>query len=135
MIYEKETKKIRVFVRPVYLKDQSSPKDQLFIWGYEIKVENRSSRSVQLLNRHWMITNSRKEVEEVWGPGVVGQQPMIRSKEHFIYSSFSRLTTSSGMMEGTYDMQSEDGDRFQIDIPQFRLEFPVRIVSSQQATV
>jgi len=79
---------------------------------------------VQLLSRHWMITNARGELTEVKGPGVVGEQPVLRAGESYEYSSGAPLDTSSGMMGGAYQMETESGERFDIEIPTFSLDRP-----------
>jgi ApaG protein len=80
--------------------------------------------TVQLLSRHWMISNARGELTEVKGPGVVGEQPMLKPGEVYVYTSGAPLDTPSGMMGGAYQMESESGDRFDIEIPTFSLDQP-----------
>jgi ApaG protein len=87
-------------------------------------IENQGRETVHLLSRHWMITNARGELTEVKGPGVVGEQPVLKPGERFEYTSGAPLYTPSGMMGGAYQMESESGERFDIEIPTFSLDRP-----------
>jgi ApaG protein len=87
-------------------------------------IENQGPETVQLLSRHWMITNARGELTEVKGPGVVGEKPVLKPGESFEYTSGTPLNTPSGMMGGAYQMESESGERFDIEIPTFSLDRP-----------
>ena len=89
-------------------------------------IENQGQETVQLLSRHWMISNARGELTEVKGPGVVGEQPVLKPGESYEYSSGAPLDTPSGMMGGAYQMESESGERFDIEIPTFSLDLPNR---------
>ncbi len=115
---------IAVSVEPVYLEAQSSPGNAQFFWAYRVTIENQGRETVQLLSRHWMITNARGELTEVKGPGVVGEQPVLKPGESFEYTSGAPLNTPSGMMGGAYQMESESGERFDIEIPTFSLDIP-----------
>jgi len=88
---------------------------------YTIRITNEGSRTVQLLNRHWIITDANGEVEEVRGPGVVGQQPVLKHGESFEYTSGCPLETAFGSMKGTYEMQVDNGETFHADIAGFAL--------------
>ncbi|MGD0892897.1 MAG: Co2+/Mg2+ efflux protein ApaG [Terracidiphilus sp.] len=124
--YRAITKEIAVSVTPTYLEAQSSPESSQYFWAYRVIIENRGQETVQLLSRHWMITNARGELTEVKGPGVVGEQPVLRTGERFEYTSGVPLDTTSGMMGGAYQMESESGERFDIEIPTFSLDRPGR---------
>jgi ApaG protein len=89
-----------------------------------VVIENQGRETVQLLTRHWMITNALGELTEVKGPGVVGEQPVLKPGESFEYTSGVPLNTPSGMMGGAYQMESESGERFDIEIPTFSLDLP-----------
>ncbi len=115
---------IAVSVEPTYLETRSSPENSQYFWAYRVTIENQGRETVQLLSRHWMITNSRGELTEVKGPGVVGEQPVLRPGESFEYTSGAPLDTPSGMMGGAYQMESESGARFDIEIPTFSLDRP-----------
>jgi ApaG protein len=115
---------IVVRVKPTYLESHSSPDTSQYIWAYRVIIENQGQETVQLLSRHWMITNARGELTEVKGPGVVGEQPILRPGESFTYTSAAPLNTPSGMMGGSYLMESESGERFDIEIPTFSLDRP-----------
>ncbi len=113
-------------MEPFYLQERSSPENSQYFWAYRITLENQGQETVQLLNRHWMITNARGEFNEVKGPGVVGEQPVLKPGESFEYTSGVPLDTASGMMGGSYEMESASGERFHIEIPTFSLDLPGR---------
>ena len=111
-------------VEPTYLDARSSPDSSQYFWAYRVVIENQGQETVQLLTRHWMITNARGDLTEVKGPGVVGEQPILKPGESFAYDSGAPLNTPSGMMGGAYQMESETGERFDIEIPTFSLDSP-----------
>jgi len=122
--YRAITRGIAVSVETAYLEANSSPENSQYAWAYRITIENRSLETVQLLSRHWMITNSRGELNEVKGPGVVGEQPILKPGESYQYTSGAPLNTPWGLMGGAYQMESESGERFDIEIPTFSLDSP-----------
>jgi ApaG protein len=122
--YVATTRGIAVSVEPVYLEAKSSPDSSQYFWAYRVTIENQGQETVQLLSRHWMITNARGEFTEVKGPGVVGEQPVLKPGESYEYTSGAPLNTPSGMMGGAYQMESESGERFDIEIPTFSLDSP-----------
>ena len=123
-MYQKTTRAIQVTVKPVYLEDQSSPDDGHYVWAYHVSIENRGGETVQLRDRHWSITDANGRVHEVRGAGVVGEQPVLRPGEAFEYTSGTPLSTPSGFMVGSYGMESECGERFDVSIPAFSLDSP-----------
>ncbi len=118
------TDHIRITVKPTFLEDQSQPADRKFLWAYHVRIENHGAETVQLVNRHWRITDADGRLEEVRGPGVVGEQPVLRPGEAFEYTSGCPLKTPSGFMVGTYEMVRKDGSRFHARIPMFSLDSP-----------
>src|SRR5579863_1951967 len=122
--YRATTRGIAVTVQPSYLESKSSPDDSQYFWAYRVLIANQSRETVQLLSRHWMISNARGELTEVKGPGVVGEQPVLSPGESFEYTSGAPLNTPSGMMGGAYQMQTASGERFDIEIPTFSLDIP-----------
>src|SRR5580700_8961562 len=122
--YLANTRGIAVSVEPTYLETRSSPESSQYFWAYRVIIENQGRETVQLLSRHWMITNARGELTEVKGPGVVGEQPVLKPGESFEYTSGAPLNTPSGMMGGAYQMESESGEHFDIEIPTFSLDSP-----------
>ena len=122
--YSATTRQISVSVNPIYLDDQSAPEHSRFVWAYHVVIENRGAETVQLRSRHWRITNARGELREVRGPGVVGEQPRLEPGDAFEYTSGVPLTTPSGIMSGSYQMESEHGDSFDVEIPAFSLDSP-----------
>ena len=123
-MYQATTRAIRVTVRPQYLPDQSDPAASQYVWAYHVRLENLGGESVQLRSRHWKITDGLGRLQEVKGPGVIGKTPMLRPGETFEYTSGTPLSTSSGIMSGTYQMVSEAGEHFDIEIPAFSLDTP-----------
>jgi ApaG protein len=89
-----------------------------------VSIENQGTETVQLRSRHWMITNARGELTEVKGPGVIGKQPLLKPGESYQYTSGAHLDTPSGLMGGSYLMESDTGERFDIEIPTFSLDCP-----------
>jgi len=122
--YEAETEGVRIRVRPVYLADQSDPEAGRWIWAYAVEIENRRPRPVQLLARRWTITDANGHVEEVRGPGVVGEQPVIGPGETYAYASGCPLGAPSGAMCGSYRMVETGGALFDVAIPAFSLDVP-----------
>jgi ApaG protein len=113
-----------VTVRPQYLPDQSDPAKSQFVWEYRVRIENKGDIAVQLRSRHWKITDALGRLQEVKGAGVVGETPMLRPGEVFEYRSGTPLSTPWGVMGGTYQMVSEAGENFDIEIPTFSLDPP-----------
>jgi ApaG protein len=116
--------KIHVVAKTKYLPEESSAEKQRYLWSYEMTITNESEETVQLLNRHWRITDMTGKIEEVRGPGVVGLQPLIKPGKSFTYNSFCQLSTPQGTMEGYYEMQNLDEVRFMAEIPKFVLTAP-----------
>ncbi|MBY0311191.1 MAG: Co2+/Mg2+ efflux protein ApaG [Phycisphaerales bacterium] len=112
---------VRVAVQPKYLPEQSDPGARQWLFTYRIRISNESAQRVQLMTRHWVIVDSSGQREEVRGPGVVGQQPMLAPGQVFEYSSFVPLRTSWGTMEGAYQFVGEDGSNFEAQIARFYL--------------
>lgn len=123
-VYAQTTAAIKVIVEPFYLEEQSEPEDNHFVWAYHVRIENNGQKTVQLMTRHWRITDSLGNTQEVKGDGVVGEQPVLIPGESFEYTSGTPLGTPSGIMVGTYQMKTESGDRFDVDIPAFSLDSP-----------
>jgi ApaG protein len=118
------TNGIRVQVETRYLPDQSSPRDNQYLFAYRIKVSNEGVETAQLISRHWVITDADGHVEQVQGPGVVGEQPVLDPGKSFEYTSFCPLRTSVGTMHGTYQMVRANGDGFEAMIAPFTLATP-----------
>jgi len=127
-MYTETTRQIAVTVEPIYLEDQSNPEENHFVWAYRVRIENLGKDTVQLLRRHWRITDAKGRLQEVEGPGVVGEQPVLEPGQAFEYTSGTPLPTPSGIMVGTYLMESAQGERFEIGIPAFSLDSPHQAV-------
>lgn len=121
---------IMVNAQPCYRLEQSDPLNQKFIWSYEITIVNKGNEIVQLLSRYWRITDTTGKIEEVYGAGVIGLQPIIKPDNQFIYTSFCQLSTPQGTMEGHYVMQDLDEIHFNVNIPRFILSAPASIMKS-----
>ncbi|MBA1194268.1 Co2+/Mg2+ efflux protein ApaG [Pseudomonas entomophila] len=115
---------IDVSVVTRYLTEQSDPDSDRYAFAYTITVNNRGSLKARLMSRHWLITNGDGEVEEIRGDGVVGQQPVIEPGGSHTYSSGAVIGTHVGVMQGSYAMQADDGQRFEATIAPFRLAVP-----------
>lgn len=123
-MYEAETEGIHISVTPQFLEDQSDAEQNRYVWAYTVRIENHGGDTVQLVNRYWRITNSSGQVQEVRGPGVVGEQPILRPGDSFEYTSGAPLSTPSGIMVGHYEMRRNGGEGFQAAIPAFSLDSP-----------
>ena len=122
--YEAETDGIIVRVRPSYLAGQSDPEAGRWVWAYQVEIVNLTAGPVQLVSRRWMIADGRGQVEEVRGPGVIGEQPTIQPGASYTYASGCPLGTPSGSMVGGYAMVDDLGRRFEAAIPAFSLDVP-----------
>ena len=123
-MYSSVTRDIRVTVEPKFLADRSEPDEGRYFWIYTIEIANGGETTVQLTHRHWKITDANGRLEEVQGPGVVGEQPTLEPGHSFRYTSGCPLTTPSGIMSGAYRMRAAGGEVFDIAIPAFSLDSP-----------
>ena len=122
--YSAETDGIVVKVRPSFLAGQSDPDENRWVWAYQIEIVNLTPGPVQLMARRWVITDGLGRTEEVRGPGVVGEQPVIRPGDSYSYASGCPLPTPSGSMVGAYTMTDDQGRSFEAEIPAFSLDVP-----------
>jgi ApaG protein len=122
--YLKTTNGIAVSVLPIYLVDRSVPEDGFFVWAYKVCIVNNGTHTVTLRNRHWQITDAEGNTEVVDGEGVVGEQPVLAPGQSYEYTSGTPLPTPSGIMVGSYEMESDEGTLFAVDIPAFSLDSP-----------
>ncbi len=123
-MYRAITRKIEVSVTPRFVSERSSPGNGYFFWSYTIDIANHGDETVQLKTRHWRITDALGRLQEVKGPGVVGEEPTLKPGESFEYTSGVPLPTPSGFMTGSYGMITTAGERFDIEIPAFSLDAP-----------
>ncbi len=126
-MYTATTREIKVTVVPVYLEEQSLPDEEHYVWAYTIQLENEGDETVQLINRYWHITDARGLVQEVNGPGVVGEQPVLKPGGTYQYTSGAALHTPSGIMRGHYEMKTTEDELFSIEIPAFSLDSPEQV--------
>lgn len=118
------TQGVRVEVTTSYVADQSSPAQHRYVFAYKVRIANDGALTAELRSRHWIIEHGNGRVEEVRGPGVVGQQPILRPGEQFEYTSGCVLSTPRGAMRGTYQMRRPDGSMFDAEIAEFKLAMP-----------
>ncbi|MBB3311796.1 ApaG protein [Rhizobium sp. BK196] len=123
-MYRALTRDIEVVVEPFYLEEQSDPDDDRYVWGYRVVIANNSDIAVRLVNRYWNITDQNGQIDEVSGPGVVGEQPRLQPGDTYEYSSGCPLDTPSGLMFGHYQMETDEGEMFDVEIPAFSLDSP-----------
>ena len=123
-MYRAVTRQIEVTVEPNFLPERSSVENRQYFWSYTIVITNSGQETVQLRTRHWIITDATGRQQEVRGEGVVGEQPVLAPGERFEYTSGVPLPTPSGFMTGRYQMVSESGEKFEIDVPTFSLDSP-----------
>ena len=116
--------RISVEVETAYIEEQSDPRDKRFVFSYTITIQNEGHVPARLLTRHWLITDANGKVQEVRGDGVVGEQPYLKPGQGFRYSSGAVIETPVGAMQGSYQMLSDDGQRFDASIAPFRLAMP-----------
>ncbi len=126
-MYTQTTHHIKITVIPMYLAEQSNPAEFHYVWAYTIQIENMGQDKVQLLSRHWRITDAHGALQEVRGPGVVGEQPLLEPGDHFQYTSGVALKTNSGIMTGTYEMINDQDQIFLVEIPTFSLDSPEQV--------
>ena len=123
-MYRAITRQIEVTVEPSFLPGRSSAGSGQYFWAYTIVITNTGRETVQLQTRHWIITDAAGRKQEVKGKGVIGEQPVLAPGERFEYTSGVPLPTASGIMTGRYQMVSESGEHFEIDVPTFSLDSP-----------
>jgi ApaG protein len=123
-MYRAVTRQIEVTVEPNFLPGRSSAEHRQYFWSYTIVITNAGKETVQLRTRHWIITDAAGRQQEVRGEGVIGEQPVLAPGERFEYTSGVPLQTASGFMTGRYQMVTESGERFEIEVPTFSLDSP-----------
>lgn len=123
-MYSATTDGIVICVTPTFLADRSEPKKGRWLFAYTIEIENASEVVVTLRSRYWHITDGAGQVEEVRGPGVVGEQPTLTPGDSFTYTSGCPLGTPTGIMQGHFDMERLDGSFFKAAVPAFSLDAP-----------
>ena len=124
---EAVTQSVRVEVESQYAPEHSQPFQNHWFFYYTVRITNEGDETVQLMSRHWIIRDAGGHTEEVKGPGVVGEQPVLAPGESFQYTSGCPLATSSGVMRGTYQMVTADGRQFDVEIAPFALHEPYTV--------
>jgi ApaG protein len=123
-MYRAVTRKISITAKPSFMPEQSSAEQGRYFWAYTIEIVNEGDDTVTLLSRHWIITDGDGKTQEVRGEGVVGEQPTLAPGMSFTYTSGCPLTTTQGIMKGSYIFKSEAGELFPVEIPAFSLDMP-----------
>src|SRR5271154_2818062 len=123
-MYSETTRSIIITVKQFYLEDQSSPAEDHYVWAYHVRIENEVKETVRLRTLHCKITDGLGKVQEVRGPGVVGDQPVLGPGESFEFTSGTPLPTPSGIMVGSYEMETRGGESFSVRTPAFSLDSP-----------
>lgn len=123
-MYTKTTSDVTISVEPVYLDHESQPENNIWVWSYTVSIRNGGTETLQLRTRHWRITDALGRTQEVRGPGVVGEQPVLKPGESFVYTSGTPLATPSGIMAGTYSMEGPGGRMVEVEVPAFSLDSP-----------
>lgn len=123
-MYRATTKGVQVTVTPRFSAERSDPDRNQFFWAYTIEIVNLGAETVQLKTRHWLITDALGRVQEVKGAGVVGEQPILEPGAHFEYTSGVPLPTATGIMEGSYQFETQSGASFDAEVPAFSLDLP-----------
>ena len=118
------TRGIRIQVQSKYLAERSSPRDEQYLFAYQVRISNVGTETAQLVSREWIITSAEGDVERVKGPGVVGEQPVLAPGGSFEYTSYCPLKTAVGAMQGSYQMVTGDGEKFDAQIAPFTLAVP-----------
>jgi ApaG protein len=121
------TRGVRIQVRSSYVPERSSPEEKHYFFAYRVRISNLGDETVQLVRREWIITDADGNKQQVNGPGVVGEQPILEPGEHFEYTSFCPLSTTIGSMHGTYQMVAAGGDQFDAEIAPFSLAVPTAL--------
>jgi len=124
MQFSETTRMVTVSVEPFFLEDESDPDKSAYMWAYHITIDNNGDEPIQLISRHWRITDGLGRTQEVRGEGVVGEQPLLEPGETFEYTSGVPLQTPSGFMGGSYEMISSVGERLNVIVPTFSLDSP-----------
>ncbi len=124
---EHTTQSVTINVTSRYVTERSQKDEVQYLYAYKVQIRNEGDAPVKLLSRHWVITDSNEQIEEVRGPGVVGEQPLLGQGETFTYTSACVLKTPHGMMHGHYEMLRRGGDVFEAKIAPFTLSQPLKI--------
>ncbi len=124
MPLDAEKYNISIDVGVQYIKEQSSPNENRYVFSYTINILNKGTQPAQLISRHWIITDSDGKTQEVKGPGVVGEHPLLKPGEDFSYTSGTIIRTPLGSMQGSYQMKADDGQVFDAEIQPFTLSMP-----------
>lgn len=123
-MYTTTTSDVTVSVVPAYLDHESQPESNIWVWSYTVRIQNNGTETVQLRTRYWKITDAYGRTQEVHGPGVVGEEPVLQPGQSFEYTSGTPLSTPSGIMQGSYAMEGPGGRMFDVAIPAFSLDSP-----------
>lgn len=124
MLHNADKYNISIDAKVQYIKEQSAPSENRYVFSYTINMLNKGTESAQLISRHWIITDAEGKTQEVKGPGVVGEHPYLKPGEDFTYTSGTIINTPVGSMQGSYQMKAGDGQMFDAEIHPFTLALP-----------
>ncbi len=127
-MFSKITRSIKITATPHFLDQHSEPEEDHYVWAYTIQLENDGEETVQLMRRHWKITDAHGLTQEVRGEGVIGEQPVLKPGEAYRYTSGTALATASGIMSGEYEMSTPSGQTFDAEVPAFSLDSPYQVM-------
>ncbi len=122
--FEKTTDDIRVLVTPVFMDEESKPEEHFYLWAYQVRIENRSSSSIKILDRRWKVIDAHGATQNIFGAGVFKDQPALKPGDAFEYTNTIPLGTTSGFMIGKYALEKAKGTFIDVDIPTFSLDSP-----------
>ena len=122
--YSLKTDDITVAVQPLYLETESDPSAADYCWAYTVSIQNDSSHPIEVKGRNWRIVDRNGFIQEIKGEGVVGQKPIIKPGEAYEYTSMANLQTCSGVILGSYDIETDSGEKMSAQIPAFSLDSP-----------
>jgi ApaG protein len=128
-VYTQTTNDIQVSACSYFIDTESDPEENQYVWAYKITIENKGNKVIQLTKRHWLITDGFGRLQEVHGTGVVGECPILKPGDVYEYTSGTPLSTPSGMMRGSYHMETPEGETFDVIIPTFSLDSPHQEIS------
>ena len=121
--YAQSSKGVTIEVTPTYMDDRSSPEGNMYAYAYHVRITNERPVEIQLMNRHWKVYSAGRQVADVKGEGVVGEQPVLSPNESYQYTSWTIVQDSMGHMEGVYTFHAENGEFFDVTIPRFDLVY------------
>jgi ApaG protein len=128
-MYKQKTHDISVSVLPLFLSESSHHEEGVYMWAYHVRIDNKGQQTVRLTKRFWRIFDAKGHLQEISGDGVLGEQPELKPGDTYEYASGATLNVPSGMIQGSYEMERDDGQCLKVDIPCFSLDSPYQVLS------